>query len=451
MRAATPSEGFPPAPSTAEGSGSPGPRAEPVRGGTDRFGNRFAAGLPYARGEILRSTEDDLRKLERAWATIGRSIRARGPESIFNFSGLERSLPVVASDLPSCDDELAPALHGDRLRALALEHLGGSADRHDVALFNRLTAATLATHLALVKPGDVVIGVSPSYSHPSVVRAADHVGAKFVDAPGADAFAEALERAGRVALVVLTRLPVTYDLLPLPALRKVVQLAHEHGAPVYVDDAGGARVAPAIFGQPKMLDLGVDLGATGLDKYGTAGPRLGLMAGRKDLVARIRARGVEFGLEARPMLYPAAVRSLEGYAPARVRLLVETTKRVAAALREILGSRLHETPVTAQLLAEDILELVMERAGLTEPPVVPYEASAALSMVLLRDYGILTVHFAGLPPGTSSLLLKFIPPEILARFGGPGALAKAVDSSLSRLASLIVTPESIRSLLLGDG
>jgi hypothetical protein len=29
----------------------------------DRFGNVFAPGLPYARGSIIRSTEDDFRKL----------------------------------------------------------------------------------------------------------------------------------------------------------------------------------------------------------------------------------------------------------------------------------------------------------------------------------------------------------------------------------------------------
>jgi len=421
-----------------------------VPSGTDRFGNGFAPGLPYARGRILSSTEDDLRKLQRAWAVIQRRFSERGPASIFNFSGLERALPLGAAELPFCDDELAPALYGDRLRALALDHLGGSGDRHEVALFNRLTAATLATHLALVSPGDSVIGVSASHSHPSVIRAAGQVGAKFVDTSGLEAFQEALARAGRVALVVLTRLAVTYDLLPLEALRAVVQVAHAHGAPVYMDDAGGARVGPAIFEQPRMLDLGVDVGATGLDKYGTAGPRLGLMAGERDLVARIRARGVEFGLEARPMLYPAAVRSLEGYTPDRVRRLVESTKQVAAALRATFGERLHETPVTAQLLAEDILELAMERAGLAEAPVVPYEASAALSMVLLQDHGILTVHFAGLPPGTSSLLLKFTPPETLARLGGPQVLARAVDSSLSGLASLIGKPEQIRSLLFGD-
>ena len=257
---------------------------------TDRFGNRLAPGLPYARGRILTSTEDDFKKLERAWRVIERSHRKYGPESVFNFSGLERSLPMEAEDLRFADDELAPALYGDRLRGLALEHLGGSPRLHDVALFNRLTAATLATHLALVRPGDVVVGVSPSYSHPSVVRAAAHVGAKFVDTRDPESLAKALEREGRVALVVLTRLAVTYELLPVEVLRTVVSLARERGVPVYVDDAGGARVGPAAFAQPKTLELGVDVGATGLDKYGTSGPRLGLLAGEKSLVARIRDR-----------------------------------------------------------------------------------------------------------------------------------------------------------------
>jgi L-seryl-tRNA(Ser) seleniumtransferase len=405
--------------------------------------------LPYIRGAILASTEDDVRKLQHAWRLIQRRIAEGGRESVFNFSGLERWLPATQEDLPLADDELAPALFGDRLRALALEHLGGSPELHDVAVLNRLTAATLATHLALVKPGEVVIGVSPSYSHPSIVRAAAHVGAQFVDTQTVEAFSQALDREERVALVALTRLAVTYDCFPLGVLRSVVSLAHERGVPVYMDDAGGARVGPAVFAQPKTLELGVDLGATGLDKYGTSGPRLGLLAGDTRLVARIRARAVECGLEARPMLYPAVVRSLEGYSPERVRVLVNTAREVGAALRGIFGSRVHETPVTAQLKAEDVLGLAMERAGLREPPIVPYEATAALAMLLLEDYGVLTVHFAGLPPGTSSLLFKFIPPETLARFGGPEAVAKAVDSSLGRLGPLLREPDSLRMLLFG--
>jgi L-seryl-tRNA(Ser) seleniumtransferase len=413
---------------------------------TDRFGNRFAPTLSYARGSILASTADDFRKLQRAWSIV----RARGPENIFIFTGLEHSLPMEPDDLRWADDEIAPALYWDRLKALALEHLGGSADLHDVAVFNRLTGATLAVHLTLVKPGDVVIGVSASHSHPSVIRAANHAGARFADTTGLDEFTAALEREPRVALVDLTRLAVTYELLPVETLRTIVKLAHDKGAVVYVDDAGGARVGPAGFDQPKMLELGVDVGATGLDKYGTLGPRLGLLGGDKELVARIRARAFECGLECRQMLYPAVVRTLEKYSPQRVQTLIDTTKAVAAELRKVLGPRLHETPTTAQLLADDILEIAMERGGVRRPPIVPFEATAALCMLLLEEHSMLTVHFVGLPPGGGDILFKFIPPETLERFGGARRFAEAVDQSLTRLGALLREPAKIRRLLLGE-
>ncbi|HEY2940808.1 MAG TPA: hypothetical protein VGN09_00105 [Vicinamibacteria bacterium] len=412
---------------------------------TDRFGNPFAPALSYARGAILASTEDDFRKLRHAWALI----RGHGVESVFIFTGLEHGLAMTAEEIRFADDEIAPALYADRLTALALQHFGGSHELHDVAVFNRLTGATLATHLTLVKPGDLVIGASVSHSHPSVVRAATHAGARFVDTAGVDAYARAIEREPHVALVVLTRLAVTYDLMPLEAIRTVVKLAHDKGAPVYVDDAGGARVAPAAFDHPRMLELGVDLGATGLDKYGTIGPRLGLMGGEKTLVGKIRAKAFECGLEARQMLYAGVVRTLEQYRPERVRDLIASTKRVAAALKPIFGGRLHETPTTAQLRADDLLEIAMSRAGVTKPPIVPYEAAAAFCMLLLEDHRMLTVHFVGMPPGTADILFKFIPPETLERFGGPERFARAVDASLDRLATFVKNPGRLPELLFG--
>ena len=417
-----------------------------MRHQTDRFGNPFAPTLSYARGKILSSTEDDFRKLQHAWSIV----RQRGPENIFIFTGLDHSLPMQPEDLRWADDEIAPALYFDSLKALALDHLGGSADRHDIMVFNRLTGATLATHLTFVKPGDVVIGVSASHSHPSVIRAAAHVGARFTDTSGLDEFKTVLDRASGVALVDLTRLAVTYELLAVDDIRAIVKLAHDKGAIVYVDDAGGARVGPASFDQPKMLELGVDIGATGLDKYGTLGPRFGLMGGDRALVARVRAKAFECGLECRQMLYPAVVRTLERYSPKRVQELIDTTKAVAVSLRQTLGGRLHETPTTAQLLADDLLEIAMERGGVKEPPIVPFEASAAFCMLLLQDHAMLTVHFVGMPPGGGDILFKFIPPETLARFGGPEKFAKAVDASLTKLGTLLREPEKIRALLLGD-
>jgi len=413
---------------------------------TDRFGNPYAPNLPYARGKILATTENDFRKLQRAWTLI----RARGPDAVFIFTGLEHSLPMTGEELRFADDELAPALYFERLRSLTLAHLGGSSDRHDVAVFNRMTGATLATHLTLVRPGDVVIGASASYSHPSVMRAANHVGARFTDTAGLGMFKAAIASEPRVALVVLTRLAVTYDLMPVEEIRAIVRLANDKGALVYMDDAGGARVGPAGFGQPRMLELGVDIGATGLDKYGTLGPRLGLLAGRADLAARIRATGFEFGLEARQMLYPGIVRTLEQYDPARVQALIETTRLIARELRPLIGNRLRETPTTVQIPADDILEIAMQRGGLEEAPIVPYEAAAALAMLLLRDHGMLMVHFVGVPPGTADLLIKFVPPETLERFGGAARYASAIDDSLTRLGTLLHEPASIGELLLGD-
>src|SRR2546425_1013728 len=209
-----------------------------------------AAGRPYAGGAIIRSTEDDFVKLERARGVIERRIAARGPEAIFNFSGLERALPMEASELAVADDEVAPALAGARVRALALEHLGGDAERHDVMLFNRLTAATFATHLALVSPGDAVLGLSPSYTHPTAIRSARQCGARFVETGDLAGLAAALDREPRVSLVVLTRLAVTYDLLPLEIASEAVRLAHARGVRVYVDDARGARGGPARFRPP---------------------------------------------------------------------------------------------------------------------------------------------------------------------------------------------------------
>ena len=399
--------------------------------------------LPYERGSLLPDTAADMAKLRAAWRIVE---RRHGDGTLYNFSGLERSLDLGGADASVLDDDLAPALFGERLTELALEHLGGDPERDDVFVANRLTAAIVAAMQILVRPGDTVLGVSARYSHPVVVRAVKLAGGELVDTTGYDEFAAHLDRDPQ--LVVLTRLAVSYEALGADELEAIVAETERRDLPLFVDDAGGARVGPAVFGQPRTLELGAVAGVTGLDKYGTTGPRLGLLAGRAELVGRIRARGVELGLEARPMLYPAVVRSLEQYRPERVRELVDSTM----ALADVLEARfpwVARTPVAVKLEGEDVLSDAAARAGLqvTECYLVPYEATAALAMLLLRDHGILTVHFAALPPGTSALLLKFLPPETLERFGGPERFAVAVDESLDALAALVADRESLAGLL----
>ena len=390
---------------------------------------RVASELPYERGQLLRSTADDITKLRAAWRIVARR-HAEG--TLFDFTGLERSL-ALTPEAP-LDDELAPALYGERLTELALEHVGGAPERHDVFLANRTTAALVATMQVLVRPGDTVAGVSAGYSHPAVGRAVRLAGGEFVDVRAASDVPD------DASVVVVTRLAVTYEALSAEELQAAVEQARALGAWVVVDDAGGARVGPAVLGQPKTLELDIDAGITGLDKYGTSGPRLGLVGGRTELVARIRARAIELGLEARPLFYPAVVRSLERYRPEGVRELVATTGQVGEALVERLGDWPVRTPVAVKLEGEDVLAELERREGV-DRSLVPIEATAGLAMVLLRDHGILTVHFAALPPGTSALLLKFIPSPDLERFGGASRFAEAVDSSLDELARIVAAGE----------
>lgn len=417
---------------------------------TDRFGNPHAEGLTYARGALLPDTSSDIAKLKVAQGHISRRRDTLGKDSVYLLSGLERNLQMDEVDLSIMDDEIAAALYTDELIERGLEHMGGDPAKHDIFVFNRLTAALLTAADVMIKPGDNVVGVSPSYSHPAVKRAVAHGGGTLVtDAVGLGAFKEAMTNTSQVDVVFLTRLAVSYEILNIADIREIVAIARERGCRIICDDAGGGRVGPACFGQPKTLELGVDVGATGLDKYGTTGPRLGLLGGDKDTVKKIRARAYEMGVEARQMLYPAVCQSLRDYSADKVRERVALTKQVGEHLKKKLGgNRVLETPVIVQLLADDILEMAMERAGITEVPCVPYEATAALAMILLRDFGVISVHFAGLPPGTSALMVKFLPPDVVERFGGPAALADAVDTSLDRLAETLKIDGGLEKLLL---
>jgi hypothetical protein len=71
-------------------------------------------------------------------------------------------------------------------------------------------------------------------------------------------------------------------------------------------------------------------------------------------------------------------------------------------------------------------------------------------MLMLMDYDMLMVHFVGVPPGGADLLIKFVPPETLSRFGGPKKYADAANNCLTKLGNMLREPKSIRELLLGS-
>ena len=409
---------------------------------------------PYEAGSYLATPEDHFRKLKQAGRVIRSHCERAGPEGIYDFSGLERGLPLSPDLLPWCDDELAQAMFHDDLQRIGLDHMGGRSGTHEVVLLNRVTAGLFTACQVLVEPGSTVIGVSASHSHPAVARAVRAQGAKFTDVAGWQGFERAVSEMNAPAAIIMTRLAVTYDILDIKVIERIVAWARERSIPVILDEAGGARVGPALFGQPKSMELGADLAVTGLDKYGTRGPRLGLMVASADLAARVRSRAFQIGTEARPLFFPAAIASLEGYKEARVRDLVACTMTVGDALRGLVGDRLLSTGVIVKILGESLLEMAEEHAGLDQREsfkgrIAPIEATAVLSMLLLVKHRMITVHFVGLPPGTSAMLIKFIPPELLSRFGGAHAFAQAVSSCIKELPRYFLDEGAMRKLLFG--
>ena len=189
-------------------------------------------------------------------------------------------------------------------------------------------------------------------------------GGRLVDTVGAEAFLAALAAdEPRVDAVVVTRLAVTYEALASGRARADRRRgARARGAVLVADDAGGARVGPAVLGQPRTLELGVDVGATGLDKYGVTGPaaraaRRAARARRRDPGPRDRARA----RGAAACCSPPAMRSLEHYRPERVRELVATTQELGDALERRLGAARARTPFTLKLRGEEILAAGVRR------------------------------------------------------------------------------------------
>lgn len=418
----------------------------------DRFGNPVMDGYAYAMGEILTRTSDQIRKREHAWRIIGEIVREKGVKGIYSFTGLDRGFHPEPEDIEFMDEEIAPGLYLDRFRELAVAMMGGALPAQDAALFNRTGAASFAVMLALLKAGDVVVGLAPpasGVSHPTVIRAVASAGARIIHASDYAGFEAHINSVAGVKLVTILRLRAESELLPLDQLERAIGLAKSRAIPVYLDDAAGARLCPVVYDQPKPLELGVDLAGTGMDKTGLRGPRFGILAGSAALVEQVKAKAFDHGLEGRPAFLPGVVRSLEAYSPAALKVLVDTTRRLGEELRRLLGERVTFSRATVMLRDEEVLSIALERAGLSNAAIVPLEASATLSMLLLQDYGIVSVHATTGWPSFGGLLVKDIHPEVVDRLGGAKAFAAAVDASLNTLAKIVGDRSEVKRVLFG--
>lgn len=418
----------------------------------DAFGNPIDIVVGYARGSILRTSVDEARRLRRAQAITGRRVGALGPDAVAVFTGNTRGFPVKAADLAAlCEEWVGPGLFGDHLEQAAIDHLGGR-PRDATAVFNRTSAGIIAAVESMAGNQPVVSVVPPGgRSHASLVR-----GARLAHVPLRDIAVDgdwetAIDQL-RPKLVIITTVTSSLERLADDASLASVARARAAGAVTLLDEAYGARLRPVLHGGLKSLELGADLTITNCDKAGLPGPRAGVMSGRASLVARVAAWASEHGMEARAPIALGALRSLQAFTPDTLVEESEGGRQLHAALAARFGgTAIRRTDLGPMIHEDDLLALVLDRAGRrADPPaVVPCEATAALGMLLLEEHGILTVNTHGQPGARVSLRLK---PTLdaLARLGGAADVAEAIDRAVDRLATSIHERDAVADLVVGS-
>lgn len=413
----------------------------------DRFGNSIDLAVGYARGAILCSPVDEIRRRSRALAVLRARIDERGRAAVFNFTGHRREFPVRGRDL---EEGLAEEWSGAAcLAAPLLEHTRrhfAAPPEVEAAVFNRAAAGIVALILAVGTGGRLVSVAPRRRAHTSVLRGAELAGAHLdrrgpEELPG-DAFRD-------TSLAVITRVTSELEIMSADSTRRVIEAARDAGCPTLLDDAYGARIGPELLGQPRALELDADVAITSCDKAGLGGPRAGLMAGDPDLVTAALATGSEFGLEARGPIQLGVLRALQAFDPASLRADAGAGAGITAGLRAQFGhGRVRETIMGPTIAEEDVLSILRER-GPVDPRIVPVEATSLLGMALLQRFGVLTGNVAERPGARVSLRLRPSADEV-ARLGGVDVVAGVVDRAIDGATEVAADLDRARGVILGD-
>ena len=415
----------------------------------DRFDNPIDPTVSYARGSILRTNADEILRQRQAYSIVRERRSRLGEDSIHNLTGLIRGFRYRDDDAAKMRSYIHfGAVDQGELFPLAIARMGGSMEHHDGFLCNRVSAAILATMMALVKEGDLVLSVVPAdRCHPSLKNSVLAVQGRFVEVIGADAFEQTLaEMTEKPAIVVVTSISPSKHHLPEAEAVRIIEGARRIGALVMIDDAHmAARLA--VYGERPALALNADVAVWSLDKHVT-GPRSGIVAGRKDLIREIRAKAFMFGLEAQLGSIVAGFNAVKEFDPAPIKRAADFADSVRDELQSLFKGRAYRAGPGVAISGEDLLELAMRESGANVSLIAPIEATAAAAMILLNETGAVTIPVSGMPGSACVYRLMMYPDgERLGR----RSIVEGTRSALSAVSKLVSDVAATRSLLFGVG
>jgi L-seryl-tRNA(Ser) seleniumtransferase len=417
----------------------------------DRFGNPVDPIVRYARGTILKSTDEEVTRMLRARQIVGDRVRRLGRESIYDLSGMNRGGGVTPDDTAHLTSHVPffERFEG-KTEPLALKHMGADPERHTALIINRVSAANFIALTTVLTPGDRVFCFAPAggVTHPSCVRPITMAGARFTEFFSFADLEKAWQTEGAPRLLLITPITASKKHLDFGDFRNALALPRAPNTLVYVDDAHMAsRIG--FFEEPRTFEVGkIDLAVCSADKH-VAGPRAGVFVGRKDLVTAIGSRVYELGLEAQAGQYVGVANALRDFDSKVIKRAGELAKALVEVLAKQYGpKRAYLGGPGVSISGDDVLDIARESRGLAgKPPLVPVEAAGLVAMEMLEKDGVLTIGAVSMPGSAPALRLMMYPDGAKL---GIERIAASLENGIGRLSRVIDDVGAAREQLLGE-
>ncbi len=383
---------------------------------------------------IINNSLDEVKKRENALSIIKNKVESEGRSSLFDLTGLSGGFIASSSELSLLETYVGPAMFEEELQSVGKEHMGGE----KVIPLNRTSSGILATILALVsEDSNVVHYLAKLPAHPSIPRSCKLVGANYSETDVFDEFSIP----ENTSLVVITGSTMDHQVIDEDEFKKVIEMAHEKGIPVMVDDASGARLRTVVFNQAKACDLGADIAITSTDKL-MPGPRGGLMAGREDLIDQIKVKVNQFGLEAQP---PAVLAMLNGIKNFKPDNLLNSFERKDE-LFNLLNARFdnfEKTPTGVMVSPENLAKEISVENNLSDD-----DLAFVFSFILLNDYGIITIPPVSMPGASATIRFDLSTSDAFKL--DLNDLNKKIESSFEKLQDVATNEEKCREIVFNS-
>lgn len=383
---------------------------------------------------IINNSLDEVKKREKALSIIKEIVQSKGRNHLFDLTGLAGGFIVNEGDIELLETYVGPAVFEEELQKVGKAHLGGE----KIFALNRTSSGILATVLSLVSENSNVVHYLPEFpGHPSIPRSCELVNANYREFNDFEEF----YMPENTSLVVITGSTMDHKIIDEDIFKKIIDMAHEKEIPVLVDDASGARLRTVIFNQEKACDLGADIAITSTDKL-MPGPRGGLMAGKEDLINIIKSKANQFGLEAQPPAILAMVNGLKSFSEEN--LINSFSKKEE--LYNLLNKNFKGfdlSPTGVSITPEKLVDEIKLRSN--EPKFSEIDLASLFSMVLLMDYGIITIPAVSMPGASQTIRFDLSTNDALNL--DLNKLNENILSSFSKLLEIVDDEEKCREIL----